>query len=265
MGRSDQTYTSIREGTIAATLRKSDRCIEYLKDKETDILNLDFEKEYIVTSFMIDAPNGQEHDVKDKLLMELEKNFNDIANFEKIWFIRMKDTNQDNIIYDSDEDSDDNSDDNSDEDYLLHLIDFQILLKNKDPIIFTTPIEGLNSTETLKDQIIKALKNSAETVFTQLNTLHTAQKYSRAQYDRSIKITPLEPVMTQEPDRRWYWLAGVLIIFYFIMIKKFMCSNLELLKKAHLIVWEETGKVPGISKVARLFKGSKVIRDILLL
>ena len=71
--------------------------------------------------------------------------------------------------------------------------------------------------------------------------------------------------MTQAEDKRWYFLAGVIIIIYLIVIRKFMYSNLVDLKKAHMIVWQETGKVPGISKVARYVKGSKVIRDIILL
>jgi len=71
--------------------------------------------------------------------------------------------------------------------------------------------------------------------------------------------------MTQVEDLRWYSLGGVIIIIYLILIRKFMYSNFDDLKNAHLIVWEETGKIPGISKVARVLKGSKVIRDITLL
>jgi len=84
-----------------------------------------------------------------------------------------------------------------------------------------------------------------------------------------LQIIPLKPRMPQVEDQRWYSLTAVVIIIYFILTTKFIYSNFDDLKKANAIVWEEIGKVRGkipvFSKFLRVYKGSKVIRDVTLL
>ena len=140
---SDASQT-VREGIITANLTKSAKCMQYLEEQpETDILNLDFEKEQVVVSFIVEHTNvpGWEEDVKNKLREQLEKVFNSVSVLEKISFIQLqkidpKRTQNMNLLGDS----------------TLHLIDFQILLQHAGQISY-----GLS----LEESIIKGLAFTA--------------------------------------------------------------------------------------------------------
>ena len=141
-----------REGTIAAELTESEKCLEFREKKETNIINLGFVKEQVAVSFMIEAKgweNVKDEDVKEEKLIlreelriQLGKAFNGVSGLEKISFTQdyMLPVNEniENL--------------NLDEDSTLHLIDFQILLKQNDTIKYNTSLE---------DSIISGLEIAA--------------------------------------------------------------------------------------------------------
>jgi len=153
----DQT---LREGTITANLTKSEKCLEFLKNQTTDILNLNFVKEYVRVSFMIDA-KGREEDVKDMLREQLEKAFNSVAGFEKISFIQLLEIDGKGI-----------KNMHMTGDTKLHLIDFQILLKQGGKISYNTRLE---------DSIIQGLAIAARITARMLAIVHTVIYYPYTQ------------------------------------------------------------------------------------
>jgi len=153
---SDADQTRLREGTITANLTKSEKCVEFLKEKTTDILNFNFVKEYVGVSFMIEKAEGREKDVKDMLREQLEKAFNSVSGFEKISFIQLVEVNATSIK------------NNTKGDTELHLIDFQILLKHGGEIKYNSSLE---------DSVIQGLAIAARITARVLHIVHTAIYY----------------------------------------------------------------------------------------
>ena len=259
----------VREGIITANLTKSAKCIQYLEEQpETDILNLHFKKEQVVVSFIVEHTNATEwvEEVKNQLKEQLEKVFNSVSVLEKISFIQLQETDvekidrkrTENMIFQP----------NS----TLHLIDFQILLEHAGQIRYNVSLE---------ESIIKGLEITARiyNLNLRLDTFTGTYNYSGPSNSNSrqprqnnieiIQIIPLKPKMPQVEDQRWYSLTAILIVIYFMLIVKYLYSHLDDLKKAHGIVWAETGKVeqkiPIISKILRVYKGGQVIREVTLL
>ena len=118
------------------------------QNRITDILYLDFEKEQVVLSFIVEHTNatGREEDVKNKLREQLEKVFNSVSVLEKISFIQLQEIDIQKIDRKRTENL------NLAPDSTLHLLDFQIMLEHAGQIRYNVSLE---------ESIIKGLEFTA--------------------------------------------------------------------------------------------------------